>query len=87
MKVIQPISEQIRCHWERAPMQTVWRISSRWPAWSKWKLVGPRPHGERWPFDSKGLAFASEAEALKALQSLKQSNDGEFMLIHSWREA
>lgn len=58
------------------------RIESRWPAWAKWKIVTPRPHGEKFPFDDKGLFFMAKEDAESALAAMSSANAGEFRIVH-----
>lgn len=58
-----------------------YRIQDRWPKWARWRTVTPRPHSERFPFDSKGLAFRTLVEAREACAIFASTNCGEFRIV------
>jgi hypothetical protein len=57
-----------------------YRIYSRYPSWAKWRMVTPRPHDERIPFDTKGLRFASIGDAENAVLAMRKANAGEYKI-------
>ena len=63
--------------------ETSYRIYSRTSEYYRWRIVTPRPHGERYPFDSTGLLFASIPDAKVALDQLRAANDAQFMIIEA----
>lgn len=60
-----------------------YQIESRWPVWSKWRIVYARPHSERFPFnpETKQLVFQDYDSAYAAMESIKRSNAGEYRII------
>ena len=59
----------------------VYRIYSRISTAFRWRLVRHRPHGECYPFDAKGLYFATEAEAKRARDDMARANGAQFLII------
>lgn len=57
------------------------RIESRDTAWARWRTVTPKPHGERFPFDDRGLIFDSREEAEHAADAMRRANAGEFRVV------
>lgn len=55
-----------------------YRVESRWPSWARWRVVQPRPHDERHPFDGSGLAFPTREAAESAKHEMERANAGEY---------
>lgn len=63
-------------------------IESRWPAWSRWRQVYAKPHGEVLPVDSiNRLCFESRVFAEIAAAELQRVNAGEYRILPLVRRA
>lgn len=57
------------------------RIESRWPSWSRWRVVTPAPHAERHRFDKTGLFWDTWEQASAAKLAFESCSAGDYRIV------
>ena len=64
----------------------IYRLYSQSTKRSRWRIVTPNLHGERYQFDSVGLCFDSFEQAEVAALGMRRANAADYKIVpETWR--